>query len=426
MSKKNISVTISLLLLLIFLITGCGPASGGGNNGSVPIVVTFDAQGGTVDPATKKIEIGAPYGELPTPIRSGYIFIGWYTEKTDGDKIDEDTEVTIDKNHTLYAMWLNKSFFGKKVTVTFNRRDNKTPIPDPITVTVGSTYGILPKLTSTWLLKFEGWFTEKVGGEKITEDTIVTIDHDHTLYAHWKPHSTTKTVTVTFDAQGGTPTPPPITVEVGSTYEGLPTPIRLKHSFLGWYNAPTEGTKITETTKVTNSQNHTLYAQWKYFGPDLSAPTIASHTTGQKYSMATLTNITVPSGTGKGDLLVLIFSIYGSKIPNRPAEWNSLAYGHHEGDLAVISQAIFYRKLAGPISNFTVSHSNNNSSWILLRIPDGDIPIASTVATGQNWSPDPPSLTHNFGTGTDVLWIAAASWTHSTGISQWLLATIIV
>ena len=122
MSKKNISVTIALLLLLIFLITGCGPTSGGGNNVIVPLVVTFDSQGGTVDPVTKKIEIGAPYGELPTPIRAGFIFVGWYTEKTDGDRITKDTEVIIDKNHTLYARWISNIFFGNTVTVTFDPR----------------------------------------------------------------------------------------------------------------------------------------------------------------------------------------------------------------------------------------------------------------------------------------------------------------
>ena len=31
MSKKNISVTIALILILAFLITGCGPTIGGGN-----------------------------------------------------------------------------------------------------------------------------------------------------------------------------------------------------------------------------------------------------------------------------------------------------------------------------------------------------------------------------------------------------------
>jgi len=266
MSKKNISVTIALILILAFLITGCGPTSGGGNNGSVPIVVTFDAQGGTVSPKTKEVTVGLTYGPLPTPTSTNadFTFTGWYTEPTLGTKITEDSIVSNTNNHTLYARW-EIPLTTKKVTVTFNRRDDKTPIPDPITVTVGSAYGTLPKLTSTWLLKFEGWFTEKVDGDKITKDTIVTIDHDHTLYAHWKPHSTTKKVTVTFDAQGGTVNPETKEVTVGSTYGQLPTPTKMLNFFTGWATTKTGelGIRITEDSIVTNTENHTLYARWK-------------------------------------------------------------------------------------------------------------------------------------------------------------------
>ena len=107
MSKKNISVTIALLLILAFLITGCGPTSGGGNNGSVPIVVTFDAQGGTVSPKTKEVTVGLTYGPLPTPTKIGSIFTGWATTKTGelGIRITEDSIVTNTENHTLYARW---------------------------------------------------------------------------------------------------------------------------------------------------------------------------------------------------------------------------------------------------------------------------------------------------------------------------------
>jgi uncharacterized repeat protein (TIGR02543 family) len=501
MSKRNIVVTIALLLLLVFLMAGCDPVPGGGNNGVVPIIVTFDAQGGVVDPETKEVTVGLKYGELPTPsktdstfdgwyteqfggnkitedttvsntgnhtlyarwlsplttkkitvtfdpqggtvnpkkievkvdhtygklpipTKNGYIFLGWYTEKTDGDKIDEDTKVTIDHDHTLYAMWFNKMLFGKTVTVTFDRRDSKTPIPDPINVTVGSAYGTLPKLSGTWLLKFKGWFNKKVGGEKITEDTIVFIDHDHTLYAQWEPHSVSKIVTVTFDAQGGTVNPKTQKVTVGEAYGELPTPIRFYHTFLGWNTTPTGvfGSNITESTKVTEKTNHTLYAQWHYFGPDLSAPTIASYTKGHRWSKETSTTITVPEGTQNGDLLILIFNIFSSKTPNRPAGWNILASVNNKENPGFLhQQVIYYRKLTGPISNFSVSHDYNNSSWILLRIPDGDTPIASPVATEQSWFPDPPALTHNFGKGTDVLWIAVASWSSDVynSVSKW-------
>lgn len=39
--------------------------------------VSFDADGGNVDPSTISVSYGSAYGELPTPSRTGYIFAGW-------------------------------------------------------------------------------------------------------------------------------------------------------------------------------------------------------------------------------------------------------------------------------------------------------------------------------------------------------------
>jgi len=69
--------------------------------------LTFNPNGGTVNPGSKKITYNTLYGELPTPTRKGYIFDGWYTtnEKTGGEEITSSTPVTITSNQTLYARW---------------------------------------------------------------------------------------------------------------------------------------------------------------------------------------------------------------------------------------------------------------------------------------------------------------------------------
>ena len=41
--------------------------------------LTFNANGGSVSTSSKSITYGVSYGTLPTPTRSGYKFIGWYT-----------------------------------------------------------------------------------------------------------------------------------------------------------------------------------------------------------------------------------------------------------------------------------------------------------------------------------------------------------
>lgn len=42
-------------------------------------------------------------GNMPNPIRSGYTFLGWYTEALGGTRVDENTIVT--ENTTYYAHW---------------------------------------------------------------------------------------------------------------------------------------------------------------------------------------------------------------------------------------------------------------------------------------------------------------------------------
>jgi uncharacterized repeat protein (TIGR02543 family) len=67
--------------------------------------VSFDAQEGTVDPKTKSVTYDSSYGDLPTPEKTGYTFVGWFTDKTEGIKVEADTIVTETSNHTLYARW---------------------------------------------------------------------------------------------------------------------------------------------------------------------------------------------------------------------------------------------------------------------------------------------------------------------------------
>lgn len=55
---------------------------------------------------------------------------------------------------------------------------------DAKTVKQNSQYGELPAPTREGYT-FDGWFTSKEGGTKVTADTVMTSASDHTLYAHW-------------------------------------------------------------------------------------------------------------------------------------------------------------------------------------------------------------------------------------------------
>lgn len=67
--------------------------------------VSLDANGGTVGMKSRTATYGSEYPALPAPTREGYTFDGWYTQKTGGTKVDDNTTVTTAADHTLYAHW---------------------------------------------------------------------------------------------------------------------------------------------------------------------------------------------------------------------------------------------------------------------------------------------------------------------------------
>ena len=70
-----------------------------------PSTVYFDANGGSVDTDHKSLMSEELYGPLPTPVRSGYRFNGWFTAPNGGTQILPTTVVTAKTDSTLYASW---------------------------------------------------------------------------------------------------------------------------------------------------------------------------------------------------------------------------------------------------------------------------------------------------------------------------------
>ncbi|MEI6579294.1 MAG: Ig-like domain-containing protein, partial [Eubacteriales bacterium] len=76
--------------------------------------VTFDAQGGSVSPATSTVAYDSTYGEgtggFTTPTRTGYTFDGWYTGTLGtGTMVTSDTVVTLSNDQTLHANWIKNN-----------------------------------------------------------------------------------------------------------------------------------------------------------------------------------------------------------------------------------------------------------------------------------------------------------------------------
>ncbi len=68
--------------------------------------------------------------------------------------------------------------------------------------------------------------------------------------------------TVTFNANGGYISDINKSVTYNETYGTLTAPRRTGYMFNGWYTAKSGGTKIISSSKVSITDNQTLYAQW--------------------------------------------------------------------------------------------------------------------------------------------------------------------
>ena len=65
--------------------------------------ITIKPNGGTVSPTVKYVLAGQEIGSLPTPVRSTYEFVGWYTLASGGNLVDEHYIVTNDMD--IFAHW---------------------------------------------------------------------------------------------------------------------------------------------------------------------------------------------------------------------------------------------------------------------------------------------------------------------------------
>lgn len=216
-------------------------------------IALLNTKGGVLADGTDyflRVEHGSAYGTLPTPTRSGYTFDGWFTAETGGTVVTAQTIVMATASHTLYAHW---TAVAANVTLYFDAAGG-TVSPTSRQVTEGQAYGTLPTPTRSGYT-FAGWYTRATGGDAVTAQTVAG-DEDVTIYAHW----TGESLTITFNANGGTVSEASRTVVRGSQYKRLPIPVRDGYNFDGWYTAATGGTLVTAGDYPSAST--TLYAHW--------------------------------------------------------------------------------------------------------------------------------------------------------------------
>ena len=223
------------------------------------ITVTFNANSGTTTEASRQVRTGETFGgAFRMPTRQGYVFLGWFTAPTGGTRIVGTQVVNHTTNFTLYAQWRN----AEMIRVTFNANSGTTTEAYR-DVLPGSTFGGAFRMPTRPGHIFEGWFTAVDGGTRVVGTQTVTQTTNITLFARWRP-AAVETLTVTFNAMGGTTTELTRVVTVGETFGGsFQMPRREDYVFLGWFTTPTiGGTRILGTHRVTQNADFTLFARW--------------------------------------------------------------------------------------------------------------------------------------------------------------------
>lgn len=138
--------------------------------------VTFHPNGGSVQNGKRVIGGGETTNSFPTPTRSGYIFTGWYTQASGGNKVNGSLKIT--KDTTLYAHWEKEI---KKYTVLFNPNGGSVQNGKQM-IAEGSILSSYPTPTRSGYA-FTGWYTATSGGKKVTGSIKVT--ENMTFYAQW-------------------------------------------------------------------------------------------------------------------------------------------------------------------------------------------------------------------------------------------------
>ena len=241
--------------------------------GSTPVcIITLNPKGGSLSTRTLSVTRGRAVGALPTPTRSGYTFLGWFTTVRGDDKIEASTIVT--ENDTYYAHWAEGDAPVAQFRVTFGKNGG-TGGDAYVTATEGQPMPT-PRTAPTksgWT--FAGyWTTTGAGGVQYYDGEMKSVRNwdkttDMTLWAKW-------TNRVTFGKNGGTGGDSYVTATEG---QPMPTPrnypSRTGWVFDGYWDTTGAGGKQYYDAEMKSMRNWdkkgavTLWAKWHEAAPPM-------------------------------------------------------------------------------------------------------------------------------------------------------------
>ena len=180
-----------------------------------------------------------------------YSFKGWYEDSSFSKAFANDL-LSNPRNVVLYPKLEAVTY-----AITYHFNGGTASGSYTTTYTVENKTIVIPTPTYGKQYRFEAWYINTALTQGFTNDLLTNPRNVH-LYAKWID----LTCVVTLNPNGGTISSTSATVYKDSAYGMLPEPARTGHKFEGWFTATTGGVRIYETTPVTASGNHTLYAQW--------------------------------------------------------------------------------------------------------------------------------------------------------------------
>ncbi len=223
-------------------------------------VITYSFDGGVGTQSSASYVVGTPALTLPIPTFAGNTFDGWFDSATGGTLIGVGGATFLPSDTMqLFAQW---TLIVIDV-LTFNPNGGVGTISsvsgeDGSSVALPSSDGM-----SKLGYAFSGWNTQADGsGTMYAEGVSLTLSGSQTFFAQW---TAGPSVTVTFDANGGSGSISPINGTPGSTIT-LPDQSGLIHAgfeLMKWNTSPTgSGTSypIGQGFKLAGSE--VLYAQW--------------------------------------------------------------------------------------------------------------------------------------------------------------------
>ena len=228
---------ILLAFLLIFL-TGC--------NQNAEVKITFIENGG-IELEDLTIKTTDTSVELPTPVRAGYTFDGWFTDEDLTLPFTIASLLSQSGGLTLYAKWTE---IINSFTITYDTNGASTIAP--ATYEAGTTV-VVPSSPTKQGYTFGGWYSDE-GLTTIYEFGVMP-EEDITLYASW----TINAYTITFNTNGGSAVDT-VSADYQSNITAPTVPTKTGYTFVDWYTDSNLTTPFVFNQMGDN--NITLYAKW--------------------------------------------------------------------------------------------------------------------------------------------------------------------